>query len=148
MDSLWQYASSSASKTWLHYITLYAVLTVLQGITYGALYGVTMAAVLEAVPREARGVVAGFTQQGFGAGNMIASGLHLAMGKPVFSFAAYGKTKQVTRLRTIRELRMAIPLLRRCRSYPYRNWPANYMPRLLCSHRGHSRERGHRSGAW
>ncbi|CAL5870428.1 uncharacterized protein PFLUO_LOCUS4664 [Penicillium psychrofluorescens] len=49
------------------------------GITYGALYGVTMAAVLEAVPREARGVVAGFTQQGFGAGNMIASGLHLAM---------------------------------------------------------------------
>lgn len=56
----------------------------LLGITYGALYGVSMAAVLEAVPREARGVVAGFTQQGFGAGNMIASGLHLAMGKSVF----------------------------------------------------------------
>lgn len=55
----------------------------LLGITYGALYGVSMAAVLEAVPREARGVVAGFTQQGFGAGNMIASGLHLAMGKSV-----------------------------------------------------------------
>lgn len=58
-----------------------AVLTSLLGITYGAVYGVSMAAVLEAVPRKSRGVVAGFTQQGFGAGNMIASGLHLAMSK-------------------------------------------------------------------
>ncbi|XDG05667.1 hypothetical protein ABKA04_005282 [Annulohypoxylon sp. FPYF3050] len=50
------------------------------GMTYGAVYGVIMAAAMEAVPREARGIVGGFTQQGFGAGNMLASGFHLAMG--------------------------------------------------------------------
>jgi MFS family permease len=55
------------------------------GITYGALYGVSMAAVLAAVPHHARGTVAGFTQQGFGAGNLIASGLHLGMSKLVLS---------------------------------------------------------------
>ncbi len=55
------------------------------GMTYGALYGANMAAVLGAVPRHARGAVAGFTQQGFGAGNMIASGLHLAMSKLALS---------------------------------------------------------------
>jgi hypothetical protein len=38
-----------------------------------------MAMVLEAVPRKARGIVAGFTQQGFAAGYLFASGLHLAM---------------------------------------------------------------------
>ena len=38
-----------------------------------------MATVLEAVPRRARGIVAGFTQQGFAAGYLLASGLHLAM---------------------------------------------------------------------
>ncbi|GAD98097.1 hypothetical protein ANI_1_1346144 [Paecilomyces variotii No. 5] len=55
------------------------VIKVLLGITYGAIYGVNMAAVLEAVPKEARGVVGGFTQQGFGAGNLIASGLNLGL---------------------------------------------------------------------
>ncbi len=48
-------------------------------MAYGGLYGINMAAVLEAVPREARGTVAGLTQQGFGAGNLLASGFHLAM---------------------------------------------------------------------
>jgi len=38
-----------------------------------------MATVLEAVPRRARGIVAGFTQQGFAAGYLFASGLNLAM---------------------------------------------------------------------
>ncbi|KAH8652182.1 major facilitator superfamily domain-containing protein [Xylariales sp. PMI_506] len=51
------------------------------GVAYGGMYGMNMAAVLEAVPREARGAVAGFTQQGFAAGNMIASGIHLGMNK-------------------------------------------------------------------
>ncbi|OAA54606.1 Major facilitator superfamily domain, general substrate transporter [Niveomyces insectorum RCEF 264] len=56
------------------------------GIMYGGLYGPTMAAVTEAMPRAARGIVAGFTQQGFSAGNLLASGFHLAMGLtiPVF----------------------------------------------------------------
>ncbi|CRG87020.1 Putative sialic acid transporter [Talaromyces islandicus] len=49
------------------------------GIAYGGTYGLVMAMVLEAVPRRARGVVAGFTQQGFSAGYLFASGLHLAM---------------------------------------------------------------------
>jgi hypothetical protein len=39
-----------------------------------------MATALEATPRRARGIVAGFTQQGFAAGYMLASGFHLAMG--------------------------------------------------------------------
>ena len=47
---------------------------------YGGTYGMVMATVLEAVPRRSRGVVAGFTQQGFSSGYLIASGLHLAMG--------------------------------------------------------------------
>lgn len=38
-----------------------------------------MAAVLENVPRRARGIVGGFTQQGFAAGYLLASGFHLAM---------------------------------------------------------------------
>lgn len=49
------------------------------GIAYGGTYGLVMAMVLEAVPRRARGVVAGFTQQGFSAGYLFASGFHLAM---------------------------------------------------------------------
>jgi SHS family lactate transporter-like MFS transporter len=49
------------------------------GIAYGGIYGLIMAMVLEAVPRRARGVVAGVTQQGFSAGYLFASGLHLAM---------------------------------------------------------------------
>lgn len=40
-----------------------------------------MSTVLESVPEKARGVVAGFTQQGFSAGYLFASGLHLAMGE-------------------------------------------------------------------
>ncbi|KAI5920239.1 major facilitator superfamily domain-containing protein [Camillea tinctor] len=51
------------------------------GISFGGLYGPNMAAVLEAVPREARGVVGGVTQQGFAAGNMLASAFRLAMNK-------------------------------------------------------------------
>jgi hypothetical protein len=39
-----------------------------------------MAMAMEATPRRARGIVAGFTQQGFAAGYMLASGFHLAMG--------------------------------------------------------------------
>ncbi|KAJ6014211.1 MFS general substrate transporter [Penicillium herquei] len=38
-----------------------------------------MSTVLESVPEKARGVVAGFTQQGFSAGYLLASGFHLAM---------------------------------------------------------------------
>ncbi|RAK95840.1 MFS general substrate transporter [Aspergillus ibericus CBS 121593] len=49
------------------------------GVAYGGTYGLVMATVLEAVPEKARGVVAGFTQQGFSAGYLFASGLHLAM---------------------------------------------------------------------
>ncbi|KAJ5522700.1 MFS general substrate transporter [Penicillium frequentans] len=49
------------------------------GIAYGGTYGLVMSTVLEAVPERARGVVAGFTQQGFSAGYLFASGLHLAM---------------------------------------------------------------------
>jgi MFS transporter, SHS family, lactate transporter len=49
------------------------------GIAYGGTYGLIMATALEATPRRARGVVAGFTQQGFAAGYMLASGFHLAM---------------------------------------------------------------------
>lgn len=51
------------------------------GIAYGGVYGLMMAAVLEAVPRKARGIVGGFTQQGFAAGYMLASAFHLAMCK-------------------------------------------------------------------
>lgn len=51
------------------------------GIAYGGTYGLVMSTVLEAVPERARGVVAGFTQQGFSAGYLFASGLHLAMGE-------------------------------------------------------------------
>ncbi|KAI1490525.1 major facilitator superfamily domain-containing protein [Biscogniauxia mediterranea] len=51
------------------------------GIAFGGLYGPNMAAVLEAVPREARGAVGGVTQQGFAAGNMLASAFRLAMDK-------------------------------------------------------------------
>lgn len=40
-----------------------------------------MATAMEATPRRARGIVAGFTQQGFAAGYMLASGFNLAMGK-------------------------------------------------------------------
>ncbi|PYH89944.1 MFS general substrate transporter [Aspergillus ellipticus CBS 707.79] len=49
------------------------------GVAYGGTYGLVMATVLEAVPEKARGVVAGFTQQGFSAGYLFASGLHLGM---------------------------------------------------------------------
>lgn len=58
---------------------VWCVLMGFQGIAYGGTYGLIMAMVLEAVPRRARGVVAGFTQQGFAAGYLFASGLHLAM---------------------------------------------------------------------
>lgn len=51
------------------------------GIAYGGTYGLVMSTVLESVPEKARGVVAGFTQQGFSAGYLFASGLHLAMGE-------------------------------------------------------------------
>ncbi|RFU33115.1 hypothetical protein B7463_g3225, partial [Scytalidium lignicola] len=51
------------------------------GIAYGGIYGLVMATVLEATPRKARGIVSGFTQQGFASGYMLASGLHLAMSK-------------------------------------------------------------------
>jgi len=44
-----------------------------------------MATALEATPRRARGIVAGFTQQGFAAGYMLASGFHLAMSKISFT---------------------------------------------------------------
>jgi SHS family lactate transporter-like MFS transporter len=57
------------------------------GIAYGGMYGMNMAAVLEAVPRQSRGAVAGFTQQGFAAGNMIASGIHLGMSKNSVTFS-------------------------------------------------------------
>lgn len=40
-----------------------------------------MTTVLEATPKKARGIVAGFTQQGFSAGYLFASALHLAMSK-------------------------------------------------------------------
>ncbi|KAI2880153.1 hypothetical protein CBS76997_9920 [Aspergillus niger] len=49
------------------------------GVAYGGTYGLAMATVLEAVPEKSRGVVAGFTQQGFSSGYLFASGLHLAM---------------------------------------------------------------------
>lgn len=52
-----------------------------KGVAYGGVYGLVMATVLEAVPRRARGIVSGFTQQGFAAGYLLASGLHLAMCK-------------------------------------------------------------------
>ncbi|KAF2100711.1 MFS general substrate transporter [Rhizodiscina lignyota] len=51
------------------------------GVCYGGTYGLAMAAVLEATPQKARGIVAGSTQQGFAAGYLFASGLHLAMSK-------------------------------------------------------------------
>lgn len=51
------------------------------GVAYGGTYGLAMATVLEAVPEKSRGVVAGFTQQGFSSGYLFASGLHLAMSK-------------------------------------------------------------------
>lgn len=51
------------------------------GVAYGGLYGLIMSTVLEATPRRARGIVAGFTQQGFSAGYLFASALHLAMSK-------------------------------------------------------------------
>jgi SHS family lactate transporter-like MFS transporter len=38
-----------------------------------------MSAVLEAVPKKSRGIVAGLTQQGYAAGYLLASGFHLAM---------------------------------------------------------------------
>lgn len=50
----------------------------LPGVAFGGLYGPNMAACLEAVPRKARGAVGGFTQQGFAAGNLLASAFHLA----------------------------------------------------------------------
>ncbi|KUJ06696.1 MFS general substrate transporter [Mollisia scopiformis] len=49
------------------------------GIAYGVIYGLITAAALEAVPKRARGIVSGLTQQGFAAGYMLASGFHLAM---------------------------------------------------------------------
>ena len=55
------------------------------GIAYGGTYGLIMATALEATPRRARGIVAGFTQQGFAAGYMLASGFHLAMSKISFT---------------------------------------------------------------
>ncbi|OAA55068.1 Major facilitator superfamily domain, general substrate transporter [Niveomyces insectorum RCEF 264] len=53
----------------------------LYGVAYGGLYGTTMATLLEAVPRRSRGTVAGFTQQGFSAGFILASGFNLATNK-------------------------------------------------------------------
>ncbi|KAI1425234.1 major facilitator superfamily domain-containing protein [Xylaria sp. FL1777] len=65
---------------------------VLFGVAFGGLYGPNMAACLEAVPREARGAVGGFTQQGFAAGNLLASAFHLATNKygwrPLYYLAA------------------------------------------------------------
>ncbi|KAI0977636.1 major facilitator superfamily domain-containing protein [Xylaria arbuscula] len=54
---------------------------VLFGVAFGGLYGPNMAACLEAVPKKARGAVGGFTQQGFAAGNLLASAFHLATNK-------------------------------------------------------------------
>ncbi|CZR66508.1 uncharacterized protein PAC_16409 [Phialocephala subalpina] len=54
------------------------------GVAYGGVYGLIMAACLEATPRRARGIVAGLTQQGFAAGYMLASGFHLAMSNYVW----------------------------------------------------------------
>lgn len=51
------------------------------GIAYGGTYGMMMATLLESLPRKARGIAAGLTQQGFAAGYLLASGLHLAMSK-------------------------------------------------------------------
>jgi SHS family lactate transporter-like MFS transporter len=51
----------------------------------GGTYRLIMATALEATPRRARGIVAGFTQQGFAAGYMLASGFHLAMSKIPFT---------------------------------------------------------------
>ena len=56
-------------------------LRLLFGVTYGGTYGMIMATVLEAVPERSRGIVSGITQQGFSAGYLLASGLHLAMSK-------------------------------------------------------------------
>lgn len=60
-------------------------LRLLFGVTYGGTYGMIMATVLEAVPQRSRGIVSGITQQGFSAGYLLASGLHLAMSKCVHS---------------------------------------------------------------
>jgi SHS family lactate transporter-like MFS transporter len=51
-----------------------------------------MAMVLEAVPRRSRGLVAGFTQQGFSSGYLLASGLHLALSEstPFLEINHYG----------------------------------------------------------
>jgi SHS family lactate transporter-like MFS transporter len=61
------------------------------GIAYGGTYGLIMAMVLEAIPERTRGVVAGSTQQGFSAGYLIASGLHLAMGKNASPFPSLSR---------------------------------------------------------
>ena len=62
------------------------------GIAYGGTYGLVMAMVLEAVPRKSRGIVAGFTQQGFAAGYLLASGLHLAMSMAIVKSLTGQKT--------------------------------------------------------
>jgi len=56
------------------------------GVTYGGLYGINMAAVLEAVPRPSRGIIAAIVQQGFSAGNLLASGFRLAMSKSLILY--------------------------------------------------------------
>ena len=56
-------------------------LILLSGIAYGGVYGMMMATLLESLPRKARGIAAGLTQQGFAAGYLLASGFHLAMSK-------------------------------------------------------------------
>lgn len=67
------------------------------GVAYGGTYGLAMATVLEAVPEKSRGVVAGFTQQGFSSGYLFASGLHLAMSRLTLSpfFTHYSLSGQM-----------------------------------------------------
>jgi SHS family lactate transporter-like MFS transporter len=65
------------------------------GIAYGGVYGLVMASVLESVPRKARGIVGGFTQQGFAAGYLLASGFHLAMCENYDTNLSYPRTQLI-----------------------------------------------------
>ncbi|KAH8810934.1 major facilitator superfamily domain-containing protein [Xylogone sp. PMI_703] len=72
------------------------------GAAYGGIYGLVMATVLEATPRKARGIVGGFTQQGFAAGYLLCSAFHLAMSKyewQALFFLAAGLTVPIFVLR-------------------------------------------------
>ncbi|KAI0904540.1 major facilitator superfamily domain-containing protein [Ustulina deusta] len=80
------------SSGFVHTSAQLIAVRVLFGVAFGGLYGPNMAACLEAVPRKARGAVGGFTQQGFAAGNLLASAFHLATNKygwqPLYYVAA------------------------------------------------------------